>query len=197
MTDVVTVTTDEGTLEIWNSPDKFLEGVPATPGAQMVYNGFEAIPLVGAGDTGTWILTCVLPRNYVYKIAGINMNYLAAVPLAVYERGMFLITRPSPVPASGGLESVGLWLNSRKALNQQGIQASAAPAIVGSFSTYESEFPGAFIPCLDAAGAITINWFTDESEAAVTTIWNIRVFRYTVEQWRNADIHTPQNTWHI
>jgi len=197
MTDVVTSTTDNGTLEIWNSPQKFQPGIPAVPGSQMVFTGFEQIPAVGAGDTGTWILSLPLPQNYVYKIAGINMASQSAVPLAVYQRGMWMITRPSPPTASGALESVGLWNNSRKALNQQGITASSVPAIEASFSPYESEFPGAMIPCLLTSGLITVNWFTDENEAAVTTSWHIRVFRYTIEQWRNADIHTPQNVWHI
>lgn len=197
MADITTITTDNGTLELWNSPDKFEPGVPAVPGAQMIYNGFQSILAVGAGDTGTWILSLILPRNYVYKIAGINMVSQSAVPLAVYQRGMWMITRSSPLPASGGLEAVGLWNNGRKALNQQGITVSAVPAIETSFSPFESEFPGAYIPCLDADGLITINWFTEENEAAVTTIWNIRLFRYTVEQWRQADIHVPQQILHI
>jgi len=197
MTDIVVSTTDNGTLEIWNSPKKFTEEVPLTPGAQIVYTGFEQLDAVGSGDTQTWILSLPLPRNYVYKIAGINMASQSAAPLAVYQRAMWMITRPSPPTASGALESVGLWNNSRKALNQQGITASSVPAIEASFSPYDTEFPSAMIPCLLASGLITVNWFTDADEFAVTTSWNIRVFRYTVEQWRNAAIHTPQNVWRI
>lgn len=56
-----------------------LEGV-SNPFAITEFIGSVVVPAKDAADTNTLVITCTFPVNYVFKIATLNVHYLATSP---------------------------------------------------------------------------------------------------------------------
>jgi len=193
MANVATSPVDDGVLQTWDTPDLGRPGYPAFPVGQIAYNDNVAIAAVGAGDTSTFTLTFVLPRNYVYLLTNLTILTQSVAATILYGRAMFCRTGPTPAPANGALDSVMLYnMAGAMTTGTTGTVTSAVPATHTNYSAPFGQLPSSLIPCLTADGDITTSWFSLEGvEPAVTVLWNARVLRYTVEQWRTGSIHTP------
>lgn len=193
MADIATSPVDAGVLQTWDSTRNLRPSYPAVPVGQIAFNDSQAIAAVGAGDTSTFTLTLTLPRNYVYLVTWVNVTTQSLAATVLYGRAMAMITRPSPLPPSGGLDNVQLYnMAGAMTTGTTGQVITAVPATQTNYLGAFGILPTSLIPCLNADGAITITWHSLEGvEPAVTVLWNIRVLRYTIEQWRTGSIHTP------
>lgn len=190
---VTVAATDPGIVTIWKEPPSG----SGAPWGEVVWSGTIAIPVKDAADETLFQLTCNFPRNYVYKMAMMNLAATSAdgVIFGQFDRGIrvlmsvdidgvssafsdnFLIMLSNRDP--GGLNSVQF--NTALDLAMYQLPNGAGPPI-----------PDYFLDVTNA-GRHLWQWFnfSTSSSLAATVFWRAKAYIYTKEQLNDWPIHYP------
>lgn len=165
------------------------------PFGEIVHTGSAAIPAVITTNVAEFILTTVLPRNFIYRLSSYEVWATSAEieDFEEWQPGMnVLVASTPPALASYNFELIGSVYHEVDA--SAVIQVSFQDRVTGTGGEHRFFHPRALPSRLiDAASAatITLRWFNNSGNAtAIMNVnWHVRLLAYTTKQWNKYDIH--------
>lgn len=195
MTDVTTSTVPAPLIVNWDIPPGSQVGLQ--PRGEVIFQGTQVIPALGAGDEGNWVLQMNLPRNFHYRFveATVSVTSVDAADLLEWQSSMrVLVSSDAPFFQQWNFpmgatefpnDTTTYSVTSR-------IQFTGAGATVISYWNPKQPIDS-YIDAASAAGRLLLSWFNTSSSAtgATSTFFRFRALMYDQDQVRKFPVHTP------
>jgi len=196
MATVSTSSSDNGQVSTWSIPPGSTPPGQVSRG-EVVFQGSDQIPAVGAGDDSLFMLQCNFPRNFIYRVvewrAWVVGNSEGA--LEGPEQALTLIVSSDAPDFNDfyALAPMTSWFDGAAGAPVSNLNYVPSAATNDRMSFFKLSQPiDTFIDSNAGAARLFHRWVNPTaSTSAFTIYWRIRALMYDVEQLRKYSVHTP------
>lgn len=193
MAEVVTATTGEGKVSLWETVPR--PEFSAIPRGEITFQGNELIPAKAAVDQSMWTLQCNFPRNWVFRLVEYRIWVLSEATDVDWDTAMSCLVSSDAADEDDwffGIYATKALIGTSPYVNFQFVPAD--PTFI---SFYAPLGPiDAAINSGEGSARLFQRWvdFTSDTTVAMNAFFRIRALMYDVDQARLWPMHSPVPT---